>query len=166
MNEIKLLKEIGKHQNVLSFLGCWTASEPLLLIIEYIAHGDLLHWLRRKRSQVLLTSNSIYDTWKEFKAGIVNIVLTACAIFCEILQFCGPFCHRYEIRPLRNHYQSKGSFFQFFYLFYVHQICDLLWSLQAMRASISVPRYLAVSSKHLTDVYIALQTKLQNKKGL
>ena len=52
MNEIELMKEIGKHQNVLSFLGCWTASEPLLLIIEYIAHGDLLHWLRRKRSQV------------------------------------------------------------------------------------------------------------------
>lgn len=115
MNEIKLMKEIGKHQNVLSFLGCWTASEPLLLIIEYIAHGDLLHWLRRKRSQVSLRSNSIYDTWKELKPGIVNIVLIACAIFCEILQFGDPFCHSYQIRPLRNHYQIKqGQFFSVF----------------------------------------------------
>ena len=54
MAEIELMKEVGKHQNVLSFLGCWTTTKPLLLIIEYIAHGDLLHWLRRKRNQVWL----------------------------------------------------------------------------------------------------------------
>jgi len=54
MDEIELMKAVGKHQNVLSFLGCWTTSKPLLLIIEYVPHGDLLHWLKRKRSQVFL----------------------------------------------------------------------------------------------------------------
>ena len=54
MAEIELMKEVGKHQNVLSFLGCWTTTKPLLLIIEYVAHGDLLHWIRGKRSQVWL----------------------------------------------------------------------------------------------------------------
>ena len=53
MNEIELMKKVGKHQNVLSFFGCWTTTKPILLMIEYIAHGDLLHWLRHKRSQVL-----------------------------------------------------------------------------------------------------------------
>ena len=56
MEEIMLMKEVGKHQNVLSFLGCWTTTKPLYLIIEYIAHGDLLHWLRGKRSQVSITN--------------------------------------------------------------------------------------------------------------
>ena len=53
MDEIELMKTVGKHQNVLSFFGCWTTTKPILLMIEYIAHGDLLHWLRHKRRQVL-----------------------------------------------------------------------------------------------------------------
>ena len=52
MDEIELMKKVGKHPNVLSFFGCWTTTKPILLMVEYIAHGDLLHWLRRKRSQV------------------------------------------------------------------------------------------------------------------
>ena len=52
MDEIELMKKVGKHQNVLSFFGCWTTTKPILLMVEYIAHGDLLQWLRRKRSQV------------------------------------------------------------------------------------------------------------------
>ncbi|CAH3115208.1 unnamed protein product, partial [Porites lobata] len=52
MDEIELMKKVGKHQNVLSFFGCWTTTKPILLMIEYIAHGDLLHWLRHKRSQI------------------------------------------------------------------------------------------------------------------
>ena len=50
--EIELMKKVGKHQNVLSFLGCWPTTKPLLLITEYVAHGDLRQWLIRKRSQV------------------------------------------------------------------------------------------------------------------
>ncbi|XP_022804070.1 tyrosine-protein kinase receptor torso-like isoform X1 [Stylophora pistillata] len=46
------MKQVGKHQNVLSFLGCWTTTKPFLLMIEYVAHGDLLQWLRRKRVQI------------------------------------------------------------------------------------------------------------------
>ena len=59
LDEIELMKEVGKHQNVLSFLGCWTTTKPFLLITEYVAHGDLLRWLRRKRSQVFLLKNKI-----------------------------------------------------------------------------------------------------------
>ena len=52
------MKQVGKHQNVLSFLGCWTTNKPFLLIIEYVAHGDLLHWLRSKRIQVVFFNNN------------------------------------------------------------------------------------------------------------
>ena len=59
MDEIELMKTVGKHQNVLSFLGCWTTAKPLLLIIEYVPHGDLLHWLRRKRSEVRVVNENL-----------------------------------------------------------------------------------------------------------
>ena len=52
LGEIELMKRIGRHQNVLSFVGCWKTTKPLFLVIEYVAHGDLRQWLIRKRRQV------------------------------------------------------------------------------------------------------------------
>ncbi|XP_068676796.1 uncharacterized protein [Montipora foliosa] len=56
LNEIELMKLLGKSPNVLRFVGCWTETTPqktpFRLIIEYVPHGDLLHWLRAKRSQI------------------------------------------------------------------------------------------------------------------
>ena len=52
LNEIEFMKQIGSHRNVLSILGYWVKSEPIMLILEYVPHGDLLQWLRNKRQQV------------------------------------------------------------------------------------------------------------------
>ena len=52
------MKVLGNSPNVLSFIGCWTEATPqktsLRLIMEYVPHGDLLNWLRAKRSQVIM----------------------------------------------------------------------------------------------------------------
>ncbi len=52
LQEIEFMKQIGSHRNVLSMLGYWVKSEPIMLILEYVSHGDLLQWLRNKRQQV------------------------------------------------------------------------------------------------------------------
>jgi len=52
LQEIELMKEIGFHRNVLSMFGYWVKSEPIMLILEFVPHGDLLQWLRNKRHQV------------------------------------------------------------------------------------------------------------------
>ena len=51
-SEIEFMKQIGSHRNVLSMLGYWVKSEPVMLILEYVPHGDLLQWLRNKRQRV------------------------------------------------------------------------------------------------------------------
>ncbi|XP_068676910.1 fibroblast growth factor receptor 1-like isoform X3 [Montipora foliosa] len=51
LDEIETMKVVGKNPNVLNFVGCWTTATPLRLIVEYIPHGDLLQWLRAKRSK-------------------------------------------------------------------------------------------------------------------
>ena len=53
LDEIETMKVVGKNPNVLNFVGCWTTATPLRLIVEYIPHGDLLQWLRAKRSKVI-----------------------------------------------------------------------------------------------------------------
>ena len=70
------MKQIGKHQNVLSFVGCWTTTKPLFLVIEYVAHGDLRQWLISKRRQVtlnifLLTCYCFLQCWQVLQPGYV-----------------------------------------------------------------------------------------------
>ena len=52
LEEIELMKAIGSHPNVVSMLGFWDNTDPIFLLLEYIPYGDLLNWLRNKRTKV------------------------------------------------------------------------------------------------------------------
>ena len=53
LEEIKLMKDVGQHKNIVNMLGCVTQGSPLCLVLEYMPHGDLLHYLRRSRTEVI-----------------------------------------------------------------------------------------------------------------
>ena len=53
--EIKLMKTIGYHRNIVNLVGCSTINKPLCLIVEYMTNGDLLHFLRQRRSKVIVS---------------------------------------------------------------------------------------------------------------
>jgi len=40
--EIEMLKGVGTHHNVVSFLGCCTIKPPYLMIMEYVNKGNLV----------------------------------------------------------------------------------------------------------------------------
>ena len=41
------------HQKfVVNMLGCVTVQEPMMLVLEYVTHGDLLTYLRNSREGV------------------------------------------------------------------------------------------------------------------
>jgi len=52
LKEIKMMKKLGSHQNIVNFLYCCTRSEPLFLVVEYLPKGDLLKYLRTHRHKV------------------------------------------------------------------------------------------------------------------
>ena len=54
LREIEVMREVGTHRNIVSMLGYWIQSPPIMLIMEYVPNGDLLQWLRNKRQQVSL----------------------------------------------------------------------------------------------------------------
>ena len=56
--EINFMKTIGLHENVVTMLGCCTLYPPLCLLVEYVPHGDLLHYLRDLRKAVRTRHNS------------------------------------------------------------------------------------------------------------
>lgn len=49
-SEIKILIHIGSHENIVNLLGACTSSGNLIAIMEYCPHGNLMNFLRERRS--------------------------------------------------------------------------------------------------------------------
>ncbi|XP_074650187.1 uncharacterized protein LOC141905260 [Tubulanus polymorphus] len=47
LSEIALMKELGRHANVVSILACCTRGQKLALIMDYCQYGDLQSYLRK-----------------------------------------------------------------------------------------------------------------------
>ncbi|XP_066917058.1 uncharacterized protein [Clytia hemisphaerica] len=50
--EITLMKSIGYHKNIVNMIGCSTVRQPMCLLVEFMEHGDLLNFLRKRRSKL------------------------------------------------------------------------------------------------------------------
>ncbi|XP_068685579.1 fibroblast growth factor receptor 4-like isoform X1 [Montipora foliosa] len=49
LSELEVMKTLKPHPHVVKLIGCVTQSEPFLVLIEYVPHGDLLGYLRKSR---------------------------------------------------------------------------------------------------------------------
>ncbi|KAM4702083.1 receptor-type tyrosine-protein kinase FLT3 [Discoglossus pictus] len=58
MSELKMMTQVGHHENIVNLLGACTLSGPIYLIFEYCCHGDLLNYLRSKRE-------TFHRTWTD-----------------------------------------------------------------------------------------------------
>lgn len=49
--ELKVMKSLEPHPNVVRLLGCCTEREPMFIILEYISGGKLQSFLRASREE-------------------------------------------------------------------------------------------------------------------
>lgn len=61
-DEIALMKKVsaGNNPHVVKLIGCVTNQSPMAILLEYAAHGDLLHYLRAMRKVHCPLHQSIY----------------------------------------------------------------------------------------------------------
>ncbi len=57
LKEIDTMKRVTDASNeysqfVVNMVGCVTVREPLLLVLEFVKHGDLLNYLRAMKVKV------------------------------------------------------------------------------------------------------------------
>jgi len=46
LREIKLMKQIGYHANIVALVGACTVCDPIALIMEYMPYGNLQSFLQ------------------------------------------------------------------------------------------------------------------------
>jgi len=81
--EINFMKTIGLHENVVTMLGCCTLYPPLCLVVEYVPHGDLLHYLRDLRKAVM-TRHSFPREPYSSRARRRKIMCGCCKACCTL----------------------------------------------------------------------------------
>ncbi|XP_067031687.1 uncharacterized protein [Acropora muricata] len=52
LEEMQIMKTVGSHKNIVTFLGCCTVREPMFLLTEFLPYGCLLKYLRKHRGKV------------------------------------------------------------------------------------------------------------------
>lgn len=54
LREIAIMKKVSQNHCpfVVNMVGCCTMQEPVCLVLEYVAHGSLLNYLRTMRKKV------------------------------------------------------------------------------------------------------------------
>lgn len=65
--EIAMMKRVGRHDNIVVMLACITQSQPYSMVLEYVPHGDLLHYLRALRA--------VYQQWKSIAKTFTKFLL-------------------------------------------------------------------------------------------
>ncbi|RNA40231.1 Vascular endothelial growth factor receptor [Brachionus plicatilis] len=58
IKELEIMKSVGRHENILSLLGCCTKNGPVYAIVEYAKLGNLKNYLRSQRPTEFLASDS------------------------------------------------------------------------------------------------------------
>lgn len=71
LTEINMLKEVGRHHNIVSFLGCCTIRPPYMMIMEFVGRGDLLDYLRTVRNQ--LSMKQLNQEYSESNNQNINV---------------------------------------------------------------------------------------------
>ena len=84
--EINFMKTIGRHENVVTMLGCCTLYPPLCLVVEYVPHGDLLHYLRNLRKTVCS-----FQSLTNFKFELPEVNINR-LFYVFFLFFCIYYC--------------------------------------------------------------------------
>jgi serine/threonine protein kinase len=52
LREIELMKDLGKHENVIQMFGCCIRCRPICLVLEYAPGGNLKNYLRSLKKKV------------------------------------------------------------------------------------------------------------------
>ncbi|KAM5334877.1 tyrosine-protein kinase STYK1 isoform 1-T1 [Glossophaga mutica] len=77
LGRIQFHQYLGKHQNLVQLDGCCTEQEPLYMVLEDVAQGDLLSFLWTCRRDVMTMDGFLYDITEKQVYHIGKQVLSA-----------------------------------------------------------------------------------------
>ncbi|RWS22848.1 hypothetical protein B4U80_01754 [Leptotrombidium deliense] len=79
LQEIEIMKKVGKHENVISLLGCCLKKGPVLLIMECAANGNLRNFLTKLANYPnQLTTHDFVNFAVQIASGMQHLACKGC----------------------------------------------------------------------------------------
>ncbi|KAM8780091.1 tyrosine-protein kinase STYK1 [Rhynchonycteris naso] len=94
LGRIQFYQYLGKHQNLVQLEGCCTGGEPLYMVLEDVAQGDLLSFLWTCRRDVMTMDGLLYDLTEKQVYHVARQVLLALEFLQEKHLFHGDVAAR------------------------------------------------------------------------
>ena len=85
---------VGRCPHVVNMIGCCTLQEPLALVLEYAAFGDLLAYLRTIRKRVRLHVHTYTGRLSQSLLWLFGMLLILHLLKCTYECIC-PTCYMY-----------------------------------------------------------------------
>lgn len=104
VQEMTVMKEIGKHENVLSLLGCCTQKGALYVVVEYAELGNLRDFLRDHRPTLSApttststgSSSTSYESCPKTSITIEEKTTETCLSLSDLVSFSLQVCRGVE----------------------------------------------------------------------
>ena len=75
LKELDVMKLLQPHPNIIPLMGCCTTSDPICLIKEYAANGNLQDLLRSQRSTFEMNDLNSSDAPQRFNLKVRDLTI-------------------------------------------------------------------------------------------
>lgn len=72
MQEAQVMKKL-KHQNLVTLIGVVSTDMPMLIVTEFIPHGDMLTYLRRREAKAEMTQRAMLYVCTQVADGMAYL---------------------------------------------------------------------------------------------
>eukprot|EP00037_Helgoeca_nana_P025820 m.286305 g.286305 ORF g.286305 m.286305 type:complete len:602 (+) comp27051_c0_seq1:325-2130(+) len=77
MQEAQVMKKL-KHQNLVTLIGVVSTDMPMLIVTEFIPHGDMLTYLRRREAKAEMTQRAMLYVCTQVADGMAYLETHSC----------------------------------------------------------------------------------------
>ena len=87
MDEINVMKRVsdGNNPHVLKMLGCVTTTNPMMLVLQFVPHGNLKDYLRAMKMQDDVRSNNIITQNTVWQLPLFNSLCSHNCSVCYVI---------------------------------------------------------------------------------
>lgn len=86
MQEAQVMKKL-KHPNLVTLIGVCSTDMPMLIVTEFIPHGDMLTYLRRREAKAEMTQRAMLYVCAQVADGMAYLEVSCTGLLTDMVTY-------------------------------------------------------------------------------